>query len=80
MFGYQPEFDIAENETLYGAIRYDDERRPMRDIVRKTYFDGISLVPANLELMEFEHHTPRAMIDRKAKGVRSVFPLGRRRD
>lgn len=73
MFGYQPEFDIAENETLYGAIRYDDERRPMRDIVRKTYFDGISLVPANLELMEFEHHTPRAMIDRKARGYDLFF-------
>jgi len=73
MFGYQPEFDIAENETLYGAIRYDDERRPMRDIVRKTYFDGISLVPGNLELMEFEHHTPRAMIDRKARGYDLFF-------
>lgn len=23
MFGYQPEFDIAENGTLYGAIRYE---------------------------------------------------------
>ena len=23
LFGYQPEFDVAENETLYGAIRYD---------------------------------------------------------
>jgi len=73
MFGYQPEFDIAENETLYGAIRYDDERRPMRDIVRKTYFDGISLVPGNLELMEFEHQTPRAMIDRKARGYDLFF-------
>ena len=65
MFGYQPEFDIGQNETIYGAIRYDDQRRPMRDIVRPTYFDGIGLVPGNLELMEFEHHTPRAMIERR---------------
>ena len=68
MFGYQPEFDIGENGTLYGAIRYDEERVPMREVVRPTYFDGISLVPGNLELMEFEHQTPRAMIDRKARG------------
>ena len=68
MFGYQPEFDIPENATLYGAIRYDEARRPMREVVRSTYFDGISLVPGNLELMEFEHHTPRAMVDRKARG------------
>ncbi|GAC1553710.1 MAG: plasmid partitioning protein RepA [Beijerinckiaceae bacterium] len=68
MFGYQPEFDIPENATLYGAIRYDEHRRPMREVVRETYFDGIGLVPGNLELMEFEHHTPRAMIERHARG------------
>ena len=27
MFGYQPEFDVDENETVYAAIRYDDRRR-----------------------------------------------------
>ncbi|MCL2715267.1 MAG: plasmid partitioning protein RepA, partial [Alphaproteobacteria bacterium] len=68
MFGYQPEFDIGPNETLYGAIRYDEERRPMPDVVRPTCFDSIGLVPGNLELMEFEHHTPRAMIDRRERG------------
>ena len=68
MFGYQPEFDIAENETLYGAIRYDEQRKPMHAVIRPTYFDGIGLVPGNLELMEFEHQTPRAMIDRNARG------------
>ena len=68
MFGYQPEFDIPENATLYGAIRYDGDRRPMQEVVRKTYFDGISLIPGNLELMEFEHHTPRAMLERKDRG------------
>lgn len=64
MFGYQPEFDIPPNATLYGAIRYDDERITMKDVVRPTYFDGISLVPGNLELMEFEHQTPRNMLRR----------------
>jgi chromosome partitioning protein len=68
MFGYQPEFDIGENETLYGAIRYDEARRPMAEIVRPTYFEGVALVPGNLELMEFEHHTPRAMIERNLRG------------
>lgn len=64
MFGYQPEFDLPENATLYGAIRYDDERVSMKSVVRPTYFDGISLVPGNLELMEFEHQTPRHMLNR----------------
>jgi len=73
LFGYQPEFDIGEGETLYGAIRYDDARRPMRDVVRPTYFSGVSLVPGNLELMEFEHHTPRAMVERSLRGGELFF-------
>jgi len=63
LHGYQPEFDIGPNETLFGAIRYDEQRLPLEKIVRKTYFTGLDLVPANLELMEFEHDTPKALAD-----------------
>ena len=62
LHGYQPEFDVGENETLYGAIRYDDQRRELKDIIRKTYFANLDIVPANLELMEFEHETPKALM------------------
>ncbi len=61
LHGYQPEFDIGANETLYGAIRYGSEQRELKSIVRSTYFAGLDLVPGNLELMEFEHDTPRAL-------------------
>ncbi len=64
LFGYQPEIDLSGNDTLYGAIRYDDERRPLSEIVRKTYFDGLDIVPGNLELHEFEHTTPRMLAER----------------
>jgi chromosome partitioning protein len=67
MFGYQPEFDVAENTTLYGAIRYDDQRVTMKDVIRPTYFTGISMVPGNLELMEFEHQTPRFMLQSRGR-------------
>jgi len=67
MFGYQPEFDVAENTTLYGAIRYDDQRVTMKDVIRPTYFTGISIVPGNLELMEFEHQTPRFMLQNRGR-------------
>lgn len=73
LYGYQPEFDIGPNETLYGAIRYDSERRPMREIIRDTYFEGVGLVPGNLELMEFEHETPRAITESKARGTKLFF-------
>ena len=64
LLGYQPELDLTGNDTLYGAIRYDEQRRPLREIVRPTYFDGLSLVPGNLELHEFEHTTPRQLAER----------------
>lgn len=67
MFGYQPEFDIPENATLFGAIRYDEDRIPMKDVVRPTYFSGVSIVPGNLELMEFEHQTPRHIMASKGR-------------
>lgn len=62
MHGFQPEFDIGENETLYGAIRYDEQRRDLQEIIRQTYFANLDLVPGNLELMEFEHETPKALL------------------
>src|SRR5690606_19393631 len=51
LLGVLPETDVKSNETLYAAIRYDEERRPLSDVIRKTYFDGLDLVPGNLELM-----------------------------
>lgn len=61
LLGYQPELDLTGNDTLYGAIRYDEQRVSMTSIIRETYFDGLSLVPGNLELQEFEHATPRQL-------------------
>lgn len=61
LHGFQPEFDLLDGGTLYDAIRYDDPL-PLRDIIQKTYFTNLDLIPGNLELMEFEHETPRALI------------------
>jgi len=71
--GYQPEFDVQANETLYGALRYDDQRRPLAEIVRKTYFDGLSVVPGNLELHEFEHTTPQVLAEGRRAGGELFF-------
>ncbi len=61
MFGAQPEVDVGSNETIYAALRYDERRRPIGEIIRKTYFEGIDLIPGNLEVMEYEHDTPRVL-------------------
>lgn len=65
MFGSQPEVDVGPNETIYAALRYDEERRSIRDVIRKTYFDGVDLIPGNLEVMEYEHDTPRMLAQRR---------------
>lgn len=64
LFGHQPELDVGEGETIYGAIRYDESRRHISEIVRETYTPGLHCVPGNLELMEFEHTTPKALSER----------------
>ena len=66
LHGYQPEFDVPENGTLYGAIRYDEARRELTDIIRPTYFPLLDIIPANIELMEFEHETPKALTTRQS--------------
>ncbi|MGL4438022.1 MAG: plasmid partitioning protein RepA [Bosea sp. (in: a-proteobacteria)] len=78
LLGLQPEFEVGENQTVYGAIRYDEARKPMRDCIRTTYFHGLDLVPGNLELMEFEHETPQALIaGRRESGGLFFERLGR---
>lgn len=66
LFGHQPELDVGENETLFGAIRYDNPR-PITEVVRSTYTPNLHIIPGNLELMEFEHETPKAMMNGSAE-------------
>src|SRR5690606_14674531 len=73
LFGYQPELDLTGNDTLYGAIRYDDDRVPLSEVIRKTYFDGLDLVPGNLELQEFEHTTPQHLARRPDGATGDLF-------
>ena len=61
--GFQPEFDLLDGGTLYDAIRYDDPV-PLKDVIQKTYFTNLDLIPGSLDLMEFEHDTPRALAER----------------
>lgn len=59
LHGIQPELD--EFPSIYEAIRYDDERKPLADIIRPTNFPSLDIIPASLELQEYEYDTPLAM-------------------
>ncbi|MFD1747377.1 plasmid partitioning protein RepA [Rhizobium helianthi] len=70
LFGAQPEVDVGANETIYAALRYEEaDRRSIREIIRKTYFDGVDLIPGNLEVMEYEHETPRVLASKAGSGA-----------
>lgn len=60
LHGFQPELDLPDGGTLFDAIRYENPV-PLRQVIQKTYFPNLDIVPGNLELMEFEHETPRAL-------------------
>lgn len=60
LLGFQPEFDLLDGGTLYDAIRYDDPV-PLSGVIQRTYFPNLDVVPGNLDLMEFEHDTPRVL-------------------
>lgn len=72
MFGAQPEFDVDTNETIYAALRYDEHRLPIQEVIRPTYFPGLDLIPGNIEVMEFEYDTPR-VLSMKEAATGSVF-------
>ncbi|MDG1375849.1 MAG: plasmid partitioning protein RepA [Yoonia sp.] len=65
LHGVQPEFDLQQGGTLCDAIRYEDPA-PIRSVIRKTYIPNLDLIPGNLELMEFDHDTPRALANKTA--------------
>ena len=77
LFGQQPELNVGENETLLGAIRYDEHRRPIAEVVRETYIPGLHLIPGNLELQEFEYDTPKALVEREQGDTLFFARLGK---
>jgi chromosome partitioning protein len=58
LHGIQPELD--RNPSFYEALRYDSERKSIKELIRPTNFPGLDIVPANLELQEYEYETPLA--------------------
>jgi chromosome partitioning protein len=62
LYGIQPELD--NKPSIYEALRYDADKKPVAEVIVPTNFPGLDLVPATLELQEYEYDTPLAMQDR----------------
>lgn len=71
LHGFQPELDQVP--SLYDAIRYDENRASIVDIIRPTNFPGLDIIPANLDLQEYEYDTPLAMADKTTNEGKTFF-------
>lgn len=78
MFGYVPDLDIQEEETLYPFFR-NAEMSSLAYAVRETHWDGLYLVPSNLKLYSAEYElaarVARAeptLLNRIAEGIASI--------
>lgn len=71
LHGFQPELDQAA--SIYDAIRYDGERKSLTEIIHPTNFPGLDIVPANLDLQEYEYDTPLAMADKSSNAGKTFF-------
>ena len=78
LFGYVPDLDISEEETLYPFIR-NAEMTSLAYAVRPTHWDGLYLVPANLRLYSAEYELAARLaraegqlLNRLAEGIASI--------
>lgn len=55
-FGYIPDIDLNEDDTLATTLLEDEN--DIKRVIKKTYFTGIDLIPANLELQNAELMLP----------------------
>src|SRR3546814_5236642 len=72
LFGYVPDLDLSEDETLYPSLR-EGERETLEYAIKKTHFDGLDLIPANLRLFQSEYELAARMArgDRKSTRLNS---------
>jgi chromosome partitioning protein len=78
LFGYVPDLDIKEDDTLYPFFR-NAEMASLAYAVRDTHWDGLYLVPANLKLYSSEYElaarvarTEPNLLNRLAEGIASI--------
>ena len=51
-YGFIPDLDISPNETIRPALIEKPEK--IKNVIKKTYFNGIDIIPGNLTLTEVE--------------------------
>ena len=78
LLGYIPDLDIAEQDTLYPFFRHA-EMTSLAYAVRETHWDGLYLIPSNLQLYSAEYElaarlakSAGLLLNRLADGIASI--------
>lgn len=71
LHGIQPELD--EIPSLYETLRYDNERRSIATVIRSTNIPNLDIIPASLDLQEYEYDTPVALTSSEPQAGRAFF-------
>ena len=78
LFGYVPDLDLDESDTLYPFFR-EEEMSSLAYAVKPTHWDGLYLIPANLRLYAAEYELAARvsrgqplLLDRLSQGIASI--------
>ena len=71
LHGIQPELDSVL--SLYETLRYDVSRQSITSGIQPTNFPNLDIVPASLDLQEYEYDTPLALTRSDATEGRTFF-------
>ncbi len=71
LHGIQPELD--EVPSLYETLRYDEDRKSITEVIRKTNIPNLDIIPASLDLQEYEYDTPVALTSKDPQAGRAFF-------
>ena len=75
MFGLVPDRDIDENATLYGYL-HDEGMIGLRPLLRRTHFDNLWLLPANLKLYNAEYEIAGYIAQHGREGYAFIDKIG----
>lgn len=71
LHGIQPELD--DLPSLYEALRYDEGKKSITELIRSTNFPGLDIIPASLDLQEFEYDTPLVLAEKGTRDMGRLF-------
>lgn len=63
LFGFNPHFNIAREQTLYPYLSIDPTQTDLLYAVQKTPWPNVDLIPSNLELFDVEYELAAAGAD-----------------